>query len=179
MTPETPQNPSAISQALTSGEPEKVVITEDNFAKYFFPAKEDYKPQRGQVLARWRAKADFVDGWVKRNVIELLCVSKAGADTAYKVMTKLVSATEREAVRVLREMAEDLAAGAGLDAVAEKPYRFTVEQMYWTEKQYVPDDPHWEVVNVLDLTTKDHPFEVSARVVSGLSEGGDKGTVAE
>jgi len=149
-------------------------ITEDNFKDYFFPAKEDYKPQKGQVLARWRAKADFVDGWVKRNVIELLCVSKAGAETARKIMTKLVSSQDRDSVRVLREMAEDLVAGKTVDQVAAEPYRFTVEQFYWTEKQYIPDDPHWELVNVIDVTKG-----VKTKIVSALSDGVESDIVSE
>ncbi len=131
---------------------EKFVVTEDNFKDYFFQAKEDYKPSKGQILARWRAKADFVDGWVKRNVIELLAVSKAGAETARKIMVKVVSCQDRDAVRVLREIAEDLVAGLSVDEVSEKSYRFTIEQFYWTQKEYVPDDPHWEVVNVTVLS---------------------------
>lgn len=156
----------------------KVEITEDNFREFFFPAKDEYKPKKGQVLACWRAKADFVDGWVKRNVIELLCVNKAGAETALKVMRKLVSATDRDAVRVLAEMAQDLVDGMTVDEVSDKSYRFTIEQFYWTEKQYVPADPHWEVVNVRDLTQIEGG-EVTARLVPGLSHSDPNGTVAE
>lgn len=126
-------------------------ITKKNFHKYFFPAKEDYKPQKGQTLARWRARADFVDGWEKRSIIQMLCTTKSGAVNSVRVMCKLVDATEREAVRVLREMAEDLLFGRSVQEVAAKPYRFTLEQFYWTKREYIPDDPHWDVINTVDL----------------------------
>lgn len=121
------------------------MITEENFTEYFFPAKPNYKPEKGQTLARWRATADFIDGWVKRNVIELLATNKAGAKTALSIMKKLVHAPEKEAIKVLREMAEDLL-NFSVKQVAEKPYRFTVEQFYWTRPEYIPDDPHWELI---------------------------------
>jgi hypothetical protein len=125
-------------------------ITEENFKEYFHAADGKHKPERGECLARWRATADFVDGWVKRNVIEMLATNKVGAETALKVMQNLVRATQKDSVKVLLEMAKDLRK-EGVDKVVEKPYRFTVEQFYWTKKEYVPDDIHWEVINMTDL----------------------------
>src|SRR5436190_1079264 len=103
---------------------EKVDVTEENFKDYFFPVSESYKPKRGQILARWRATADFVDGWIKRNVIGLLASNKAGAETARRIMHKLVCAQDRDSVKVLREMAEDLSSGMSVEEIGEKPYRF-------------------------------------------------------
>lgn len=133
-------------------------ITDQNFNEYFFSIK-DYKPKKGQVMARWRASADFVDGWVKRNVIELLCTSKAGAETATRVMKKIVMATDKDSVRVLREMAQDLIDGKTLDEVVEKPYKFTIEQFYWTQKEHVPEDPHWDVISIIDVRGVDSKIE--------------------
>jgi hypothetical protein len=135
-----------------------VEITEKNFSKYFFPVNE-HAPQKGQVMARWRATADFVDGWVKRNVIELLCTSKAGAQTAARVMKKIVMATDKDGIRVLREMAQDLVDGKTLDEVAEKPYKFTIEQFYWTQKEHVPEDPHWDIISIVDVRGVDSKID--------------------
>ena len=142
-----------------------VQITEENFSKYFFPAKDDYKPQRGQCLARWRATASFVDGWIKRNIIELLAANKAGAETANRVMVRLVSATQRDAIKVLREMAVDLLTLTPQE-VTDKPYPFVIEQFYWTNKEYVPADPHWDVINIID-TRDPSGAEFSFKVLPG------------
>lgn len=125
-------------------------ITEKNFREYFFPVGKDYKPKEGQCLACWKATADFIDGWVKRNVIELLVTNKkSGAETAHQIMIKLVSAQQKDASRVLLEMAEDLKTMT-IDEVIKKPYRFVIEQFYWTKPEYIPDDPHWSTINVID-----------------------------
>lgn len=128
----------------------KIQITENNFKDYFFKADEKYKPEKGQVLARWRASADFVDGWVKRNIIQLLCSHESGAESSHRIMTKVVNAVNKDAVRVLREMAEDLMNDMSVDQVCDKPYRFVIEQFYWTKREYIPDDVHWDVINCVD-----------------------------
>jgi hypothetical protein len=130
------------------------MITDKNFGEYFFKADGNYKPEKGQVLARFQAAADFVDGWMKRNIIQMLCENKRGADTSLRVMRKLVNATEKDAVKVLLEMANDLKNGLSVDEVADKPYRFVMEQFYWTKKEYVPDDLHWDIIECVDLRGK-------------------------
>jgi hypothetical protein len=125
-------------------------LTDENFKDYFFRADSNYNPDKGQILARFRAKADFVDDWMKRNVIQLLCSNKNGAESAFRIMKKLVSATEKDAIRVLTEIATDLLGGMTVDEVVDKPYRFTLEQFYWTQKEYVPDIPNWEIISTVD-----------------------------
>lgn len=145
-------------------------INEANFKDYFFRADEKYKPEKGQVLARWRTSADFVDGWVKRNIIQLLCSHESGAESSHRIMTKLVSAVNKDAVRVLREMTEDLIGGMSVDEVCEKPYRFVVEQFYWTQKEYVPDDVHWDLISCVDVRNVDSK-------ILGLSETGENDNI--
>lgn len=101
-----------------------------------------------------------MDGWIKRNIIELLATNKAGAETANRVMIKLVSATQRDSVRVLREMAQDLVDGKTVNEVAEKPYPFVVEQFYWTNREYVPEDPHWSIINIIDTRDAEFSFKI-------------------
>lgn len=123
-------------------------MTNDEFKDYFFEARESYVPKEDQILSRWRATADFVDGWPKRNVIQMLKVDKT--EQAQRVMKNLIHATDKDSVRVLQEMTEDLKT-MSIDEVAEKPYRFVVERFFWTKKKYVPDDPHWDIIGVVDL----------------------------
>jgi hypothetical protein len=132
-------------------------ITESNFAEYFFDVRKQPKPRKGQVMACWRAKADFVNGWVKKNVLELLATNATGAVSAHKVLRNMVGALEKDSILVAKEMTQDLLNGLSEDEILEKPYRFTIEQFYWTEPQYIPkDDPHWSTINMVDLTEQEN-----------------------
>jgi len=129
-----------------------VMINEDNFTEYFFDIKK-HKPQKGQVLARWGSAADFVDGWVKQNVIELLSTSKAGAESGSTILRNLVGAIEKDSIRVAKEIAQDLSGGMTVRQVLDKPYRFIIELFYWVKEEYIPvDDPHWSIIRTVDLT---------------------------
>ena len=125
-------------------------IDEDSFEEYFFDARR-HKPQRGQVLAVYAAMADFVDGFEKRQLIDLMQKTDKCLPAA-QVMRKLCHAVEPDCYRVPREMSEDLAAGMTEDEVAEKPYRYKVEIFYYTQVEYIPkDDDHWSCVSLLNL----------------------------
>jgi hypothetical protein len=128
-------------------------INDDNFQKYFFDIRKHPKPQKGQVMACWKANADFIDGWVKRHVITLLSTNTFGAESSKKILRNLVGATEQDAVRLCKEMLADLRDGASPREITAKPYRFTVEMFYWTMPEYVPDTPNWSIVKVFDLTS--------------------------
>ena len=130
---------------------EEIEITEDNFEEYFFDVRMN-EPQRGQILARYMTKAEFVDGFMKRNVIELLSTHKNAGNTAPQVMRKLGLALEEDSIRICREIAEDLMGGMSEDEVAEKAYPFTLECFFYAEKENVPvDDPHWDIVSINNL----------------------------
>ena len=130
---------------------EEIEITEDNFEEYFFDVRR-HDPERGQILARYMTKAEFVDGFMKRNVIELLSTHKNAGNTAPQVMRKLGLALEEDSIRVCREIAEDLMSGMSEDEVAEKAYPFTLECFFYAEKENVPtDDPHWDIVSINNL----------------------------
>ena len=131
-------------------------ITDDNFSEYFHDVRK-HRPQKGQILASWRASADFIDGWVKREVIDQLNTSEVGAESAVKIMRKLVGAIEKDAILVCLGIAEDLLSKMSMDAILKKPYHFTIEQFYWTMPEYVPDDPHWTTTKVCDLTQGEIP----------------------
>ena len=130
---------------------EEVEITEHNFEEYFFDVRQ-YDPKRGQILARYMAKAEFVNGHMKRNVIDLLKTHKNAGNTAPQVMRKLGLALEDDSIRICREIAQDLVSGMSENEVAEKAYPFTVECFFYAEKENVPvDDPHWDIVSINNL----------------------------
>ncbi len=108
------------------------------------------KPQQGQVMARYAATADFVDGPLKRDIIELL--QHHDALSAPKIMKKIGCAIEKDSFRIPILMARDLLSGMSSEEVSQKPYRYIMEAFYYTKKEYVPkDDPHWSVISLLNL----------------------------
>ena len=138
----------------------ELVITDENFNDYFFDSRR-FKPKKGQVLARYRAAADFVDTHHKRDIINLLKVDKAQA--VVQLMQRIHGATPKDSVRVPLEMAEDMINGLSDDEVAEKAYRMVVEFTFWCNKESIPlNDPHWDCISLRDL--EDH--------VSSEEEGG-------
>jgi hypothetical protein len=138
-------------------------INDDNFEQYFTSVKKGKKPEKCQVLASWRAAGDFEGGWVKKNVLEILVSNKSGAEPAIRVMRNVVGAIEKDAIRICREMANDFMDGMSEDEIMAKPYRFVLEQFYWVEPKYVPEnDPHWTIIKTIDLTTFSNYDEVDA-----------------
>jgi hypothetical protein len=131
-------------------------ISEKNFTDHFFDVRKHPKPEKGQKMARWQAKADFVDGWVKRHVAQLLASNTAGAEGAVNILQRLVGAKERDAIRVAREMCQDLVDGMAIDKILEKPYNFVIELFYWVKPELVPNDPHWSVMEIIDTTGESH-----------------------
>jgi hypothetical protein len=67
-------------------------------------------------------------------------------------MRKLLHAHDADAIRVPRQITEDLIAGMSHDEIAKKKYRYTVEVFFYTQPEYIPtDDPHWSSVSLLNL----------------------------
>lgn len=129
-----------------------VVITEENFGEYFFDVRM-HKPQRGQVMARYTAVAEFIDGPMKQDIIGLL-LKYNKAEAATKVLRKLGCATEKDSIRVCKEIVQDLMNGMTPEEVEKKPYEYTMEAFFYTKKEYVPiDDPHWSVISIANLDT--------------------------
>lgn len=141
---------------------EELVIDESNFDQYFFDVRK-HKPQKGQVMAKYTACAELVDGRLKRDLIDLLLYHKEGGGAASKVMRKLGGSNDRDAYRITREMAEDLVAGMTVDQVAEKPYSFILEHFFYTQKELVPkDDPHWSTIEILNFVEAEQPKALEA-----------------
>lgn len=158
---------------------DELVIDESNFGEYFRDCRTN-KPQRGDIIARYAAVAEFVDGRMKLDIIDLLTrTDKAVAAT--QVMRKLGCATQQEAVRICREICEDLANGMPPEEVERKVYRYTLEVFYYTKKEYVPvDDPHWSVISIdnLDefLDMGDNKLRMTMKIVETKQEPSKEGT---
>ena len=128
----------------------EIVIDESNFSQHFRDCRM-HRPERGDVMAKYTAIAEFVDGRMKRDVIDLL-VNHEKAYAATQVMRKLGCATEFDAIRVCKEMAEDLASGMTPEEVEKKVYEYRMEAFYYTKKENVPvDDPHWTLIGIANL----------------------------
>lgn len=119
------------------------------FKEHFFDVRE-HKAKKGQILARYRAVAHFVDAWVKRNVIKMLQRNPLGAEGAVKVLHKMCGAIESDAIRVALQMSDDLIDGMTEDEVAKAEYKMIVEFFFWTQAEHVPDDPHWSKIDIID-----------------------------
>jgi hypothetical protein len=130
---------------------EELIIDESNFAEYFRDCRIS-KPERGDIMARYAAIAEFVEGQMKTDIVDLLnrCDDKVIAAT--QVMRKLGCATQKDAIRICKEICEDVVSGLSIEEVLKKPYKYTIEMFYYTKREYIPrDDPHWSTIGIENL----------------------------
>jgi hypothetical protein len=128
---------------------DELVITEENFDQYFFDVRKN-RPKKGQVMARYRAVADFINTPMKYDIINLLKIADKILP-ATQLMRKFHGATDKDAVNVLLEMANDLLSMSE-EEVAKKPYKMVIEYFFYTKKEHIPeDDPHWECISIRNL----------------------------
>ena len=129
----------------------EIEIDDSNFQEYFRDVRI-HSPERREVIAQYSAIAEFVDGNEKRQIISLLTSTENKMEATAQVMRKLLCASELDAYKVPRCMAEDLLAGMTEDEVASKPYKYTLEMFFYTNPDNVPkEDPHWSVISLLNL----------------------------
>lgn len=131
-----------------------IEINENNFDNYFFDARR-HRPKKGQVMVKYEAMADLIDGQMKRDLIDLLLYSPKGHESAPKVLKVLGGAVYEDSVKISLEMARDLAAGKSIAEVAEKPYRYKMEFFFYTDRQYADEitnvgAPHWSKIGLID-----------------------------
>ncbi len=133
----------------------ELVIDERNFEEYFHDIRK-CKPQPGQIMVRYSAVAEFLDGDAKKDVIYLLKLNKAHA--AATVMKKIHGAIEPDCFRVCREMSEDLLEMSEED-VLKKPYKFVLEYFYYTKREYVPkNDLHWQTIDLISFDKETNTY---------------------
>lgn len=144
-----------------------VLITPENFSEYFYDVRTN-RPQRGQVMARYAAVAEFVDGEMKRDIIDMLCLHNQ-IESAMKILRKLAGATEKDAIKVLLDMSRDLVTMSPKE-VAEKPYQYVCEFFFYTKKEHIPLDPHWSCISIDNLEqfldAADNKCQMKVRVLS-------------
>lgn len=120
------------------------MININNFHECFFDIKK-HKPKKGQVLARYTARADFIAGDDKKTVIKLLT---GNIHSALQFMKNVLYFNEKSAVLVAKTMLQDLQI-LTTEEVLKKEYSFDLEAYYWTNKEYIPeDDLHWDYLKI-------------------------------
>lgn len=141
-----------------------MIIDESNFNEYFFDTRT-HKPQKGQVMAKYTAIAEFGAGAEKRQMIDLL-QKPDKAFAATQVMRKLLCASELDAIRVPKEMAVDLLTMTP-QQVEEKLYKYVFEMFFYVKPEYIPDDPHWSSISLLNLDRflEQNGIEIKMRLV--------------
>jgi hypothetical protein len=126
-------------------------ITSENFNEYFFDIRR-HKPQKGQVIACFRAICQLINNEEKRFLIQLL-QRPDSARSITTMMTKVFNASKHSSWSLPIEMGNDLLGGMSVDEVAKKEYEFEGEFYYYTMPDYIPkDDPHWEIVKIVDVS---------------------------
>lgn len=126
---------------------EELIIDEFNFQQYFFDARQN-KPKKGQILAKYTANAELREGRLKTDLLSLLKTDKVKG--AIQVLHKLGGARYPDNIRVCREILEDFISGLSEEEIIKKPYKYVLEQLFYTERQYVPqNDPHWSTIDLL------------------------------
>lgn len=129
-------------------EEKDIVIDESNFNEYFFDVKK-HGPQKGQIMARYIAKAELMRGQYKECIIDLLMTNPMGAEMSVQIAKNSFAAQEMEAINLCKAITADLVNGKSKDEVLDTPYKYTLEKFFWTKEEYVPkNDPHWQVIKV-------------------------------
>lgn len=124
----------------------EVLVTNENFADYFFDVRIN-KPKPGQVLAKFKAVAEFVSGQGKKDIIYLLKIGKV--QQAFMVMRKIHGAREEDCYKLLTDICEDLLEMPD-EEVENMVYEFVIELFFYTQKEYVPKSPNWETIQILE-----------------------------
>lgn len=127
----------------------------------FLDAKKN-APRPDDVMARFRAVADFVDGEDKTRVIDFIKFNPVGADMAVKTLKNRCGALPIDAARVAMQIAEDLVSGVSEEKIKQKPYKMQVEMIFYCKKEDVPEDPHWDLLPTVRLDKK--KTEVESKV---------------
>jgi len=124
----------------------EVLVTDENFADYFHDIRTS-KPKKGQVLAKFSAIAEFVDGQGKKDIMYLLKLGKV--EQAIAVMRKIHGVKELDCYKMLREMCEDMLKMTD-EEVEKKVYEFVIQLFFYTKREYVPASPNWETIQLLE-----------------------------
>jgi hypothetical protein len=127
-----------------------IIVSDEDWGKYFFHVRLN-KPKKGQIIARYTAMADMIEGFEKKNIINMLKNTDQVVPVT-QAMTRCLNATELESYRVPRRMVQDMIDGMTEEQVYQKPYRYQMEMLYYAFPEHIPqNDPHWSAVSISNL----------------------------
>lgn len=149
--------------------PEKVAITDENFSEYFHDVRWN-QPEEGQVMARFRGRAQLVDGQLKNDLVQVLLNHERGGDSANQIMRKIGCASERDSIEIPLQIAADLASGMTIEQVMEKVYEYDIEMFYYTNPEYVQPDKHWDIIRLIGMPSKEGKISVTSDVWEKIRE---------
>lgn len=130
-------------------EKEELIIDEKNFNIYFKEVNKN-RPDKGDVIACYRARAYLVDGELKRNVVDLLKI-KGGTESAIKMLIKSAYCLEQDAINISKSICKDLVSGVSEIEILGKEYPYTLEIFYYTKEENIPkDDKHWTIMKIVN-----------------------------
>lgn len=129
---------------------EDLVITDDNFNEYFHDVRK-CPPQKGEIMVCYSSSAEFVDGFEKKQMVNLLKM-EGKIEAATQIMRKLLFASELDAIRVPKAILKDLVSGMSEEEVSKKSYDYTVEMFFFTKPEYFPEgNPRWKKITILNM----------------------------
>jgi hypothetical protein len=126
-----------------------IEINDDNFNEYFFDIKTN-KPQKEQIIACFKTCAELIDGFEKKQIIQLLRRTNS-SQAIIQIMKNILYANNESCYLVPIQIAKDLIEGKTEEEILEKPYKMILEKYYYVEEQYIPDSPHWIKIKINNM----------------------------
>lgn len=125
---------------------------EENIWENFKDVKLERRPEKDDILVRYTAIAELVDGEDKKELINLI-FSDGRMMSAINFMRNLFCAIEEDSYRVPKEIIKDYSEKKmSVEEILEKPYRYQMEKLFFTKDKFFPkDDPHWQRINLISL----------------------------
>ena len=144
------------------------------FKEHFFDVRRN-PPKRGQVMACYTAGGELIEGELKKDLVNLLCVTPKVHESIL-LLQKMACMEEKDAMRICREVLEDLKSGMTREEIITKPYKYLLRVFYYVESEYIPsDDPHWHYVEIKNLEEFiQHTEKVGNRVITSKIIKGEK-----
>lgn len=127
---------------------EELIIDESNFNDYFFDVRTS-NPKKDHIIACYTAKAELISGEDKKRLIDVLLTPGAGV-AASQFMKKVFLAIELDSILVPIEMLNDLKSGKSIEFILEKLYSYTFQMLFYTKREYVPNDIHWTTMEIIN-----------------------------
>jgi hypothetical protein len=126
---------------------EELIIDESNFNKYFLDIRTN-SPQKEHIIACYTTKAELISGEDKKRLINIL-LAPGTAAAASQFMKKIFLALELDSIQVPIDILTDLKKNS-VEYVMEKPYKYTMQMLFYTKEEYVPNDPHWTTMEIIN-----------------------------